>query len=155
MGTEAHEFVAACQVFARGKTSHHPPAGLLRPTRTVPSRPWSHIVLDFVTGLTPSNGNTTIITVVNRFSKSVLFLLHSLNYLLLRRQLTSWLHIVFCLRGISSNIISDRGPQFISQVWKEFCKALGVTVSVSSGFHPPSNGQTELPTRTWRLLWGT
>ncbi len=27
--------------------------------------------------------------------------------------------------------------------WQEFCKLLGATVSLSSGFHPQSNGQTE------------
>ncbi|XP_030281596.1 uncharacterized protein LOC115586588 [Sparus aurata] len=36
-----------------------------------------------------------------------------------------------------------RGPQFTSKVWKEFCRALGATVSLSSGYHPQSNGQTE------------
>uniref|UniRef100_A0AAQ5Y7J2 Integrase catalytic domain-containing protein n=1 Tax=Amphiprion ocellaris TaxID=80972 RepID=A0AAQ5Y7J2_AMPOC len=41
------------------------------------------------------------------------------------------------------DIVSDRGPQFTSQVWKAFCSALGATVSLTSGFHPQSNGQTE------------
>lgn len=34
-------------------------------------------------------------------------------------------------------------PQFISQVWKSFCQALGVTVSLSPGFHLQTNGQCE------------
>lgn len=50
---------------------------------------------------------------------------------------------VFCLHGISSDKVSDRGPQFSSQVWKAFCEALGASVSLSSGYHPQSNGQTE------------
>lgn len=37
----------------------------------IPSRPWSHIVVDFVTGLPPSNGHTAILTIVDRFSKMV------------------------------------------------------------------------------------
>ncbi|XP_077395444.1 uncharacterized protein LOC144031617 [Festucalex cinctus] len=41
------------------------------------------------------------------------------------------------------DIVSDRGPQFVSQVWKRFCKSLGATYSLSSGYHPQSNGQTE------------
>lgn len=28
-------------------------------------------------------------------------------------------------------------------VWKDFCRALGATVSLSSGYHPESNGQAE------------
>ncbi len=45
--------------------------------------------------------------------------------------------------GIPEDIVSDRGPQFISRVWKAFFSLLGVTVSLSSGYHPQSNGQTE------------
>lgn len=40
-------------------------------------------------------------------------------------------------------MVSDRGPQFVSKFWREFCKLLGATVSLSSGFHPQTNGQTE------------
>uniref|UniRef100_A0A3B3HSU2 Integrase catalytic domain-containing protein n=1 Tax=Oryzias latipes TaxID=8090 RepID=A0A3B3HSU2_ORYLA len=50
---------------------------------------------------------------------------------------------VFKCHGIPTHIVSDRGPQFISQVWKAFCSALGATVSLSSGYHPQSNGQAE------------
>ncbi len=41
------------------------------------------------------------------------------------------------------DIVSDTGPQFISHVWKAFFQLLGVTVSLSSGYHPQTNGQTE------------
>lgn len=41
------------------------------------------------------------------------------------------------------DIVCDRGPQFVSLLWKAFCLALGVTVSLSSGFHPQTNGQAK------------
>ena len=50
---------------------------------------------------------------------------------------------VFRLHGLPLDIVSDRGPQFTSQVWKAFCRALGASVSLSSGYHPQTNGQTE------------
>jgi hypothetical protein len=50
---------------------------------------------------------------------------------------------VFRLHGLPMDVVSDRGPQFVSKFWREFCKLLGATVSLSSGFHPQSNGQTE------------
>ncbi len=40
-------------------------------------------------------------------------------------------------------MVSDRRPQFVSKFWSEFCRLLGATVSLSSGYHPQSNGQTE------------
>ena len=50
---------------------------------------------------------------------------------------------VFRLHGLPVDVVSDWGPQFTSVFWKEFCALLGATVSLSSGFHPQSNGQTE------------
>lgn len=37
----------------------------------------------------------------------------------------------------------DRGPQFTSRVWSAFFKHLNINVSLTSGYHPHSNGQTE------------
>ena len=62
---------------------------------------------------------------------------------------TSWLvlelvlHHVFRLHGLHTDVVSDRGPQFTSIFWREFCRLVGASVSLSSGFHPQSNGQTE------------
>ncbi|KAI2647957.1 Transposon Tf2-9 polyprotein [Labeo rohita] len=50
---------------------------------------------------------------------------------------------VFRNFGLPEDIVSDRGPQFISRVWRAFFQLLGVTVSLSSGYHPQTNGQTE------------
>lgn len=141
MEKDNREFVAACTTCTRNKVSHQSPAGLLQPL-PIPSRPWSHIALDFVTGLPPSQGNTTIVTIIDRFSKSAHFIaLPKLPSALETAHILT--EHVFRLHGIPSDIVSDRGPQFISQVWKEFCKSFGISVSLTSGFHPQSNGQTE------------
>ncbi|KAI2647118.1 Transposon Tf2-6 polyprotein [Labeo rohita] len=50
---------------------------------------------------------------------------------------------VFRNFGLPEDIVSDRGPQFISRVWRAFFQLLGVTVSLSSGYHPQTNGQSE------------
>ena len=73
MEKEVEEYVAACPECAWNKASRHPPAGFLHPL-PVPLRPCSDISLDFVTGLPLSDGNTTILTVVDRFSKMVHFI---------------------------------------------------------------------------------
>ncbi|MCJ8731783.1 hypothetical protein PDJAM_G00203460 [Pangasius djambal] len=73
MARDIREFVLACSVCASCKTSNRPPEGLLQPL-SVPSRPWSHIALDFVSALPPSHGNTVVLTVVDRFSKAAHFI---------------------------------------------------------------------------------
>ncbi|KAL2093003.1 hypothetical protein ACEWY4_010315 [Coilia grayii] len=70
---EVREYVLACPVCNHNKTSNRPPAGLLQPL-PVPSRPWSHISLDFVTGLPAPQGKTVILTIVDRFSKMAHFI---------------------------------------------------------------------------------
>ncbi|KAG5848674.1 hypothetical protein ANANG_G00101330 [Anguilla anguilla] len=141
MAEEINHFIAACQVCARNKSSNHPPAGLLQPL-PVPRRPWSHLALDFVTGLPPSNGNTTILTVIDRFSKSVHFI--PLVKLPSAKETAELLVIhVFRIHGLPIDIVSDRGPQFISNFWREFCRLIGASVSLSSGYLPQTNGQTE------------
>lgn len=50
---------------------------------------------------------------------------------------------VFRNYGIPKDSVSNRGPQFISHLWKAFFKLLRVTISLSSRYHPQSNGQTE------------
>lgn len=47
MVADTREFVVACSICARGKSSHHTPAGLLRPLPTL-SCPRSHITTDFI-----------------------------------------------------------------------------------------------------------
>ena len=39
--------------------------------------------------------------------------------------------------------MSDWGPEFTSRVWKAFMERLGFSLSLTSGFHPESNGQVE------------
>ena len=62
-------YVSSCSVCAQCKAPRHLPRGKLQPL-PVPQRPWSHLSVDFITDLPPSQGNTTILVVVDRFSKS-------------------------------------------------------------------------------------
>ncbi|KAG1962190.1 retrotransposable element [Pimephales promelas] len=143
---DTRRFVAACSVCAQTKSGNSPPAGLLRPL-PIPSRPWSHIALDFVTGLPASAGKTIILTVIDRFSKAAHFIpLAKLPSAKETAQII--VENVFRIHGLPTDIVSDRGPQFTSQFWREFCRLIGASVSLSSGFHPQSNGQAERANQT-------
>ena len=130
-----------CQVCSQNKCSRQTPAGLVLPL-PVPHRPWSHISLDFVTGLPTLDGNTVILTVVDRFLKAAHFI--PLPKLPSAKQTAElMLYHIFHLHGLPRDIVSDRGPHFTSCFWREFCRLLGASVSLSPGFQPQSNGQTE------------
>ena len=141
MREDINNFLSACSVCTQSKVTHKPPQGLLQPL-PIPHRPWSHIALDFITGLPPSNHYDTILTIIDRFSKAVHFVpLKKLPSASETAQLLVT-HVVR-LHGIPTDIVSDRGPQFTARFWKAFCTLLGTSVSLSSGFHPQTNSQTE------------
>ena len=141
MEPEVREYVEACSVCARNKTSSGSRMGLLQPL-PIPSRPWSDISVDFVTGLPVSQGNTTVLTVVDRFSKMTRFI--ALPKLPSAKETAEiMMNNVFKVHGFPKDIVSDRGPQFVSRFWREFCRLIGAKASLTSGYHPEANGQTE------------
>ncbi|KAL0200244.1 hypothetical protein M9458_003431, partial [Cirrhinus mrigala] len=138
---DVQEYVQACTICARSKTTNSPSTGELQPL-PIPKRPWSHISVDFVTGLPESQGKNTILTIVDRFTKAVhLVALTGLPSAKTTAELI--LEHVVRLHGFPKDIVSDRGPQFTAKFWQAFCRLVGTTSSLSSGFHPQTNGQTE------------
>ncbi|KAL0147274.1 hypothetical protein M9458_057420, partial [Cirrhinus mrigala] len=117
-------FIKNCEVCCSTKSSKQLPAGLLQPL-PIPQRPWSHIAIDFVTDLPPSERHTTILTVVDRFSKSCrLIPLPKLPSALETAE--TLCNYVFRFYGLPDDIVSDRGPQFTSRLWSAFFKCLNV-----------------------------
>lgn len=138
---DVKSYVSACTVCSQNKSLHTAPHGLLHPL-PIPGRPWSHISMDFISGLPVSAGNTVILVIVDRFSKACRFIpLPKLPSAPETAEVVC--QYVFRTFGLPLDVVSDRGPQFTSQFWKAFCKLIGAKVSLSSGYHPQSNGQTE------------
>lgn len=52
------------------------------------------------------------------------------------------------LHGIPKTIISDRDPKFTSKFWKALFQLYGTTLSMSSAYHPQTDGQSERTNRT-------
>ena len=115
MAADIRKFIAACPVCACSKSSHPAPAGLLHPL-PIPHHLWSHIVVDFVTGLPPADSNAVSLNVVDQFSKSVHFIpLVKLSSALDTANLLVQ-HVIH-LHGIPQDIVSDPGAWFASRVW--------------------------------------
>ncbi len=98
--------------------------------------------MEWTSSLICQHPKVTCVVVVDRFSKSCR-LIPLKNLPTAMETAEQMFNHVFRYFGIPEDIVSDRGPQFISRVWKNFLKLLGVTVSLSSGYHPQTNGQTE------------
>ncbi|CAH9074480.1 unnamed protein product [Cuscuta europaea] len=139
------QFVAACDVCQRAKSSSLQPAGLLHPL-PIPEQVWKDVSMDFNNGLPTSQGKSTILVVVDRLSKYG-------HFLALRHPFTAksvveiFLDGVVKHHGIPKSIVSDRDPVFTSQFWTALFTALGTTRKMSTTNHPQTDGQTEVINR--------
>ncbi|KAK3525834.1 hypothetical protein QTP70_010905 [Hemibagrus guttatus] len=141
LGPDVEDFVRQCATCAQARTSCQHPEGLLEPL-PVPRRPWSHLSVDFLTDLPDSGGFTAIMVVVDRFSKGCkLVPLKGLPTAM--QTVDAMFAHVFRNFGLPEDIVSDRGPQFTSRVWRALCAQLDIGVSLSSSHHHQSNGQAE------------
>ena len=50
---------------------------------------------------------------------------------------------IWKLHGLPEEVISDRGPQFVSNFMQGLSKILGIKVVASMAYHPQTDGQTE------------
>lgn len=85
--------------------------------------------------------NCTILTLIDRFSKACWLIPLSKPQSALETE-EQLLYYVFRYYGLPEDIVSDRVPQFTSKVWTAFFRLL-INISLTSSYHPQSNGQTE------------
>ncbi|KAK3508553.1 hypothetical protein QTP70_032207 [Hemibagrus guttatus] len=146
MTVDVTRYVQGCEGCVMSKDPRHLPAGKLLPL-PVPSCPWSHLGVNFVTDLPTSREHTCIFIVVDRFSKSCHLLPLKGPPTALETAELIFNH-VFRYFGIPEDIVSDRGPQFVSRVWRVFLTRLGVAVRLSSRYHPQTGRQKERSRRS-------
>jgi len=134
-------FVATCEICQRNKKSRHLPYGLLMPL-PISKIPWSAISIDFITKLPLDNAYDSILVTVDRATKMAHFVptTESITSIETARLLVEY---VIKLHGLPDSILSDRGPQFISRVWKELLSIFKIERKLSSAYHPQTDGQTE------------
>lgn len=142
--TEVKQFLRNCHACRRAKAPRHKKNGLLQPL-LIPQRRWAYIAIDFVTGLPESNGNNAILTVTDRLTKAHHFIACRAGEFGTSAEATAIMLVrhVWKHHGLCETIVSDRGTQFVSDMWKCFCKILGITRSLSTAYHPETDGQSE------------
>ncbi|KAK3521444.1 hypothetical protein QTP70_004972 [Hemibagrus guttatus] len=101
---------------------------------------WSTLRCDFEDFVKSSGGFMTVMVVIDRFSKACKLVPMKELPTILQTADALFQHI-FRNFSLPEDIILDRGSHFTSEVWGAFCKQLGISVSLSSGYHPQSNGQ--------------
>lgn len=110
---DIHRYIDNCQVCKRTKNQQDRAPGLLQPL-PIPTRPWQHISIDFCSLPKDKYGFDNVIVIVDRFSKRTISI--SCHKTITAAQ-AARLFVDHTLRwaGCPESIVSDRGPQFISE----------------------------------------
>jgi cleavage and polyadenylation specificity factor subunit 1 len=108
----------------------------------IPEQRFSHVHVDLVGPLPASpRGHTHLLTVVDRTTRwPEVFPVRDISAATCIDTFTAGWIARF---GVPAVITTDKGPQFMSDTWREFCEQVGVQHVHTTSFHPQSNGMVE------------
>jgi len=99
--------------------------------------------MDFQSLPKDSHGYDAVFVVIDRLSKQP-FSIPCYKTTTAKEMARLYIQYIYRIWGAPESIVSDRGPQFVSAFWKEFCRILGIMLKLSTAFHPQTDGQTEI-----------
>ena len=135
------ESCVACQ---QAKIIRHNQAALQK--FKTPGARFESIHVDLVGPLSESSGYTYLLTVICRFSRW--FECIPMSEVTAQACWDS-LNLHWIARfGCPQEIVTDRGGQFTSALWKDICQLLDIKLKHSCSYHPQSNGLVERLHRT-------
>ncbi|GKD72711.1 putative reverse transcriptase domain-containing protein [Tanacetum coccineum] len=147
MKADIATYVSKCLTCARVKAEHQRPSGLLVQPE-IPEWKWDNITMDFITKLPKSSqGFDTIWVIVDRLTKSAHILPIRENDPL-DKLARLYLNRIVARHWIPASIICNRDGRFTSNFWRSFQKALGTDISMSTAYHPETDGQSERTIQT-------
>ena len=138
---DIQEMVEKCEHCASNRNAHHKEPLLPTP---LPSRPWERIAADLC-----SFEQNTYLVIVDYFSRfiEVCWLPGEKS-----EYVVNELKNVFARFGIPSIVVSDNGPCFSSQFFKDFANEWDFESITSSPLYPQSNGEAENAVRIAKTM---
>jgi len=98
--------------------------------------------MDLIIQLLESNSYNAICVIVDRLTKRVYFI--PINNQFLSKDMVQLLYNkVYLLYRLLLQIISDRGVQYLAELFQEWYKILGIESTISTTYHPQTNRQIE------------
>lgn len=141
MSQDVARFVRNCHCYG-GHKSRQLRQGLLQPI-PIADRYWSQISIDFMTDLPArEKGDARYLMVItDRLSKYVQ--LEAMTSMGAEACAERFKHCWWRFHGFPSQIITDRGSDWLSKFWTTLCKLVGTTQLLSTAYHPQTDGGTE------------
>lgn len=142
MHHDVRQYMAHCSICQQTKYETYRPTGL-RQRLLIPTATWEDLYLDFITGLPSSQGYTTILVVVDRYSKGTHLVALQPHYIAYKVVLL-FIDMVYKHHSFPRSIVLSRDPLFISNFWHELFRLSGTKLLLSTTYHPQFDGQTEV-----------
>lgn len=142
MKLHIQQYVTNCHDCRRAKIPRDKTPGLLHPL-SVPDHVWQHTVMDFKYMPMDEDGYDAILVFVDRLGKRPISI--PCKRTCTARELAQ-LFLVHIYRhyGPPESMVSDRGPQFVSEFWNEVCHILQVKMKLSTAHSHQTAGQVEV-----------
>ena len=139
MRKDIQQWCKECHHCQSSKIHRHVHAPLSK--RDPPAGRFCSLHIDLVGPLPPSEGMMYLLTIIDRFTRwpEAIPLPDAKTETVARGFLRHWVKHF----GVPDDIVSDRGPQFTSELWKELHKVLGIAASTTPAYHPQANGMVE------------
>jgi hypothetical protein len=134
-------YVRGCATCQANKIDNRPPRVATMPNPS-PERPFQVMTTDFITDLPECEGFTAIAVYVDRGYKMV-YITPTVKTVDSTGASDLFMRTVFPHTGVMEQLISDRGLQFASKTAQHIYKMLGIKSSMSTAYHPQTDGQTE------------
>jgi hypothetical protein len=133
-------FVRNCDTCSRNKAWRDKYRGFLKPL-PIPSQIWREISIDFIIKLPLNNSCINLMIITNRLNKGVI--LEGLKEITAEAVAECFVRCFYRYHGFPKAIVSDRGVQFVGDMWTRVCRLLRVVRRISTAFHPETDGSTE------------
>lgn len=140
--SDIQNFVAECLVFQQNKVEAIKTSGLLQPL-SIPSQHWEKVSVDFIIGLSKSEGKSVIMVVVDKLTMYAHFCALSHPFIASTVS-TAFMETIEKLHGNPKIIVRNRDPIFTRNLWTKLFSCLGTQLAHSSSYHPQFDGQTEI-----------
>jgi len=142
--TFVKNYVLGCGTCQQFKIDCNPLKPAFLPTEGSQStRPFSYCSMDLITDLPPADGFDSILVVVDQVLTKGVILIPCNKTITAEDTGRFLLENLYKRFGLPNKIISDRGPQFASNSFKELLKLLNVKSALSTAYHPQTDGTTE------------
>ena len=129
----------ACVNCQRAKVHRHAKAPLHK--FEAQTTRFAHVHVDLAGPLPTSRGHTHLLTVIDRFTRwpEAIPIAQTNTASIARAFALHWITRF----GVPSDITSDRGPQFISEIWRALWESLGTQLHHTMAYHPQANRLVE------------